>query len=201
MKVGRIVFAGNPWPRGHRIRRFVWSAHLDPATGLWFDLHLVSAPYDEGDRGARADEEDDDDGDWRSKIVWTNYDSAIISSTEWDGRGFLVATERRPLAFTKLAGRTFRVPARDAFGIYLLGHDAAAKHEITFGRDSIEWSGRIALAYVGQTTFRHRFTARIPHARFAGVRRPAELDAKEARALLDRLVPDARLRLLPVRGR
>ena len=58
-----------------------------------------------------------------------------------------------------------------AFHIYLLGHDAVAKHKIKFVRaaDSlfeIQWSGKIAQAYVGDYEFKHDFNAVLKNVQF-----------------------------------
>ena len=53
----RIYFVDNPWPNGHRIINFKWSAHfkyeeeevLKERTGLYFDLYLETADYYEED--------------------------------------------------------------------------------------------------------------------------------------------------------
>jgi hypothetical protein len=201
----RIFFRGNPWPRGHRVKKFVWTGRLEPETGLWFDFHLESADYDEGDR---EEQDERDRSDWRSKGVWSNYGNATISSTMWGGaRGFLAATTRKPLEWSRLTGRTFRTPVESleddevdeesrAFEAYLLGHDAVSAHRVLFGRGpSIDWSGRIALRYAGERQYRHRFATHIPKATFGGVSRPEGMPPREAQALLAKLVPDATLKL------
>lgn len=54
-----------------------------------------------------------------------------------------------------------------AFHVYLLGHDAVAGHRIRMvrrgesDRFDIEWSGKLALAYVGDFEYRHDFRAVI----------------------------------------
>lgn len=52
-----------------------------------------------------------------------------------------------------------------AFHIYLLGHDAVAGHRIKFlrrgntDRFDIAWTGKIALAYIGDYDYRYDFEA------------------------------------------
>ena len=52
-----------------------------------------------------------------------------------------------------------------AFGIYLLGHDWCAEHEICFSqpdekqRVDIHWKGKIALIYSGDSEFKYTFEA------------------------------------------
>jgi hypothetical protein len=82
----RIVFAGNPWPEGHAIARFEWTADIRDGQ-VWFGFHLESANY-------YAEREGDDLGDeatdWQAPIVWDNYHRARISSTYWHRGGFVV---------------------------------------------------------------------------------------------------------------
>src|SRR5690348_2502727 len=52
----RIVFVGSPWPKGHAIKEFAWSAQLDPNSGIWFGLHLVSDKYDAEDTKRGGDD-------------------------------------------------------------------------------------------------------------------------------------------------
>ncbi len=156
---GRIVFADNPWPRGHRIERAVWSGRIDDR-GLWFDLHVESARYDEDDdvRAAAGDGSDEDvvdppGGDWAAKAVWGNYHRCSLSSTKWrcDG-GFLVGTAEQRFDWADLAGQRFAVDPlpstrattaqlpraagddqpEPAFNIYLLGHDTVGGHRLRF---------------------------------------------------------------------
>lgn len=173
----RIVFSGNPWPEGHAIAEFEWSARVE-GEDLWFDLHLVSADY-----YAEREIEDDEDevSDWMAPIVWGNYHRCTLSSTYW-GRSAVGGFRVGPLATfspATLDGAEFAVDPFDgdgdlpdsdvepAFGLYLLGHDSAVDHRIRLTRrgDSdrydLLWSGRIALSYAGDYVPRHRFEARI----------------------------------------
>lgn len=200
--LGRIWFARNPWPKGHAIAAATWSGRLDPVRGLVFDLHVESASY-----YAEVDVESDDlDADsWDSPIVWGNYHRCSLSSTKWQHRGFVVGAAKKPLAWSKLSGRAFRVdPAKDelppgeildrAFGIYLLGHDAVADHRLTFTRAksawSIDWTAKIALAYAGQTKLKHRMRAELRGLTFGGFEVPKGMSAKDATALFATLVTD-----------
>lgn len=199
---GRIWFAKNPWPKGHAIRAATWSGRLDPERGLVFDLHVESASY-----YAEVDVESDDlDAEsWDSPIVWGNYHSCSLSSTKWQHRGFVVGTPKKPLAWSKLSGHTFRVdPARSelppgeplgrSFGIYLLGHDAVADHRITFTRAraawSIDWTAKIALAYVGRTELEHRMRAELRGLAFRGFQIPKGMHARVAAEAFAPLVTD-----------
>jgi hypothetical protein len=193
---GRIWFPGNPWPDGHRVETFDWTGRLDGLGRLWFDLTLRTADYDEAGLTDDDDDEEPDDGPaWEAPIVWTNYGRCTISSTFWeDATGLLAATPEGPF---RLAGpqpqrRTADpLPIEDldadpAFHVYLLGHDSVAAHTVTFAADGtghhrVDWTGRVALTYVGNETFRHEFRAEIRGARLAHVTPAAGMAVDEAR--------------------
>lgn len=171
---GRIFFPGNPWPEGHEIQEFRWSA-LRRGSDVWFGFHLVSVEY-----YAERDVEDDDDLEdqpyWEAPIVWGNYHNCTISSNEWHNGGFR-AFDSAEFNLERMDGARFHVDPlpRDlldgyetrAFHIYLLGHDAVAGHDIQFtrlgssDRFNIRWEGRIALAYSGDYEPRYHFVAEI----------------------------------------
>jgi hypothetical protein len=203
---GRIVFPGNPWPDGHAIKDFQLLAALRPGTSVRVLMHLQTEDYD----AARKIDYDDDhehDSVWEASRVWGNYHNCVLSATHWgiDGSsGFPVHDASARFDVDALAGTEFcvdhvageRIDIEDdqlAFHLYLLGHDTAADHRIAFnalgsGRFAINWSGRIALTYVGSTTLRHAFKAHIPDTPFLGV---TVLDCRsldEAKAALARHV-------------
>ncbi|MFD6161159.1 hypothetical protein ACFWF7_14030 [Nocardia sp. NPDC060256] len=199
--IGRIMFPGNPWPAGHAIEEFAWTGRIDENGNLWFDLHLRSAKYVAGGtpESAVADEA------WSSPEVWQNYGSCTLSSTYWgedDGTGFLAATPGNPFHLKTLTPQRLTadpLPLVEldqleylAFNIYLLGHDSVADQEVFFtrrpdGRHDITWHGRIALTYVGDDDFRHRFEARIA-ATLEYIRYPASLSLEEAHDHLQAVV-------------
>lgn len=205
MKDGRIRFVGNPWPEGHRIDELRWTGHLDPETGVWFDLHLKTADYTEGDR-PRSDEDEEEDAEdsWHSKGCWSNYHACTISSTAWgDEKGFLVGSEKKKFDLATLTSRTFRVDsppdAEDetpGFHTYLLDHDSVGDHRISFPRRlgvdefSLKWRGRIALTYAGDEEFKYRFEADVPRARFEGFVMPEGVGTAAARVLAERFLSD-----------
>ncbi len=173
---GRIVFPGNPWPEGHPIEEFEWTARIEGGD-LWFDLHLRSADYDSG-REIDVDEdevEDDKDSDWEAPIVWNNYHRCTLSSTFWGEEGGFRMCPLDAFSPAWLDGRGFEVDPQDgtvddddrAFHIYLLGHDSVANHRIAFRRSGdgerfdIVWAGDIALTYGGNDALEHRFEAVI----------------------------------------
>jgi hypothetical protein len=173
MTAGRIVFPGNPWPEGHPIEEFAWTARIEDGD-LWFDLHLRSAEYDS--EREIEDEDDEKDSDWEAPTVWNNYHQCTLSSTFWGEAGGFRVCPVDAFSPVWLDGRVFAIDPIDSeiddadnrpFHIYLLGHDSVANHRIEFRRiaDSdtfdILWTGDIALSYVGDYRLGHRFDARI----------------------------------------
>ncbi|RKS09104.1 hypothetical protein DFP74_4833 [Nocardiopsis sp. Huas11] len=207
----RIWFLGNPWPDGHRIRAFTWGGQLDPEAGLRFAFELTSEDYDADDAPEhQTEDEDDDDGpeDFASRPVWQNYHRCRITPS----RGFVVGTPDEPLDFGRIAGRTFRVDRLEdvaaledddaAFHVYLLGHDSVADHRVRFAAGgspltfALAWDGRIALTYIGEEEFRHRFRVRVGQAVFQGFHVPDEIDDEAADRLFRACARDsARFRL------
>lgn len=176
---GRITFPGNPWPEGHEILEFLWSAERR-GQDIWFGLHLVTADYYD-ERDIEDDEDADDQPDWEAPIVWGNYHRCTISSDFWHHGGFHACPAAQ---FTpqSIDGARFDVDPLPldladgyetrAFHIYLLGHDAVADHHIRFVRIAdtdlfkIFWEGKIALAYTGDFEPKHRFVAEIENVPF-----------------------------------
>jgi hypothetical protein len=201
---GRITFEENPWPKGHRIESFAWSGRLFPGRGVTFDFDLRSANYYEEDRDSIPDQDEEDDlvSSWKSKVVWGNYHSCIMSSVEWgESEGVVVGTAKKPIDLEALDGVKLRVDklplaATPTFATYLLGHDSVADHTIAWScsRDDtsdgydIAWRGKIALTYAGDTEFRHRFEAAINRVTFDGFRIPQGLDGTSAARELGRFV-------------
>jgi len=182
-RLNRIFFKDNPYPNGHKIKEFVWSGRFEPETGLWFDFHLTTEDYYANDDS--YDEETETESDWKAKILWENYHHCTISSTKWgDDGGILVGSEANKLDFenlelTKLVADKLPLPDdwdddNYHFYIYLLGHDTCADHEITFVKKhlpdtfDIEWRGKIALTYVGESEFEYEFSTWIEKAKFQG---------------------------------
>ncbi|MBA3929775.1 MAG: hypothetical protein C0521_09320 [Xanthomonas sp.] len=177
---GRIHFPGNPWPEGHALTEFAWTARVADGV-VWCDLHLRSAAY-YAERDIELDGNDDEDHDssWEAPGVWGNYHRCTLSSTFWDEDGGFALCPVAAFTPAWLDGRTFEVDAiaggtldgieldELAFHLYLLGHDSVANHRIAFQRvgDSdrfdITWSGDIALTYAGDDALQHRFEARVP---------------------------------------
>jgi len=187
-KKNRIFFHDNPYPKGHRIKNFVWSAHLetdgDKEPGLYFDFHLKTEDYYEED-DSDDPEEFEPKSDWKAKIVWKNFHSCTLSSTKWHYGGIKVAGENSRINIQNLQNLTLQadtlpIDMEDdyedrAFHIYLLGHDACADHRITFVKKNddntydIEWTGKIALAYIGNYDLDYEFSAYIESVKFDGV--------------------------------
>jgi hypothetical protein len=171
---GRIFFIGNPWPEGHPVEEFAWTARLVDDE-LWFDLHLRSADYD-SEREIEYDDDTDYDSDWEAPIVWNNYHRCTLSSTFWGEIGGIRVCRLDAFSLAWLDGRVFELDPADgevdddedhAFHIYLLGHDSVANHRIEFRRQGdsnrfdIHWTGDIAQTYIGHNSLDHRFEATI----------------------------------------
>jgi hypothetical protein len=174
MAKGRIFFAGSPWPEGHPVKKFLWTAEQRGST-VWFGFHLETEDY-----YSEREIEDDDSveylSDWAAPIVWGNFHSCTISSNHWHDGGF-AACSLADFNLDHVDGLRLQVDPlpldlcthyeERAFHIYLLGHDAVADHQIAFSRVSgtdlfdIDWQGRIALTYTGDDAPRHRFRAEI----------------------------------------
>lgn len=166
----RITFHGNPWPEGHPIKEFKWLASGRDGQ-VWFDFHLQTDDYE-------SERPIDDDGteypsDWEAPIVWSNFHACTLSSNNWHDGGFAVG-QLGTVSLESLNSMEVSVgsPAPDdiednAFHVYLLGHDATAHHRIKFSRIpgtdrfNIHWSGKLALAYVGDYEYRYGFEAEI----------------------------------------
>lgn len=173
-KDNRIWFPGNPWPEGHPIKDFKWSAELRDGM-VWFHLHLKTADYD-SEREIEEDENEDHNSSWEAPSVWGNYHACTISSTNWHRGGFPVCPAA-DYTVDDLDGYEAQVdllPLKEdfdwddlAFHTYLLGHDSVAAHRIKFTRRGtsdrfdIEWTGKIALVYAGDYEYRHDFRALI----------------------------------------
>lgn len=207
----RIYFKGNPWPNGHRINSFKWSAHFkyeeeeEQKNGLYFDFHLETADYYEEDAEEENDDDDDEIDDWQAKIVWNNYHSCTLSSQEWDNKGFLVGSDEAPFDFELLNGREYKIDflseeeqanldlEMTAFDVYLLGHDASAFHTIKFSKNDggtyqIVWEGKLAQAYVGDHEFKYDFHTVLSSVMFNGIDIPDEMTDEQAYVLLTRFV-------------
>ena len=196
-KDNRIYFKGNPYSKGHRIKKFIWSGRLDANEQLWFDFHLETDDYYSED----DDEEDDkEDSDWEAKSVWENYHSCTLSSTKWKSQGIEIDTTNRKFDFDSLLLNDLTVdtlPLEDdldfddlSFHIYLLGHDSCAGHRIKFSKNNtdsfdIEWSGKIALTYGGEDEFKHDFSAFIQDVTFDGFYLPKNFGIEKAKKVFD----------------
>jgi hypothetical protein len=202
---GRIWFPKSPWPKGHAIKSATWSGRLEPTGSLFFDLDLKSADYDAEDPPSADDEDEDDieDESWKSKVVWNNYGSCSLSSTKWDQHGVEVGSAKKPFDWRKLdtirADRAKSKIADDhqdnaAFGIYLMGHDAVADHAIRFTRTgksyAVDWTAKIALAYVGSDKLAYKMRLELAGMTFGGFAFPKGMSPKAARVLFDAAVID-----------
>ncbi len=179
-KANRIYFLDNPYPQGHQLKEFVWSGRLDKNHDLWFNFHLKTENYDAEDD---SDDKEEPKSDWMAKGAWKNCRSCTLSSTFGHLGGIKIDCEKEKFDFESLHDSTLiadPLPLADdfelddlAFHIYLLGHDSAADHSIKFSRQTnnkfdLEWTGKIALTYVGNYDFKHEFIALIENVEFDG---------------------------------
>lgn len=182
---GRIWFPGNPWPEGHKITSCTWSGHIQPGRGLSLFFEIKTEEYYAADGTHIVEDESEGVSEWASKVGWNNYGSCWIGPSQTSfNPGILVSDGTKPFDLTRdeyvftadplpVDWETFL--ARQAFGIYLLGHDAVADHRIHLRKNSadgsyaLDWSGKIARAYVGKESFDHRFQARVAGVRFDAI--------------------------------
>ncbi len=169
----RIWFAGNPWPEGHPIAAFEWTVEVRDGI-VWMLIHLKSSDY--YSERKIVDEGVDYYSDWGSPLVWRNYHACTMSCTYWHHGGFPVCPVEQfsPEFLDGYEAVVDPLPESAdtdfddlAFHIYLLGHDAVAGHRIRFRRRAnsdrfdIEWTGKIANAYVGDYDYKRDFRAQI----------------------------------------
>ena len=169
----RIYFKGSPWPEGHRIEKFQWTTEVK-GDDVWLNFHLETADYD-SERNIPIEETVAETSDWEAPIVWCNYHKCTISSNHWHEGGFKLCQlheyhaeylDGLELAIDSDVSKINDLDAL-AFHIYLLGHDAVAKHRIKFIRQAhsdlftILWRGKIALIYSGENTFDKTFELKI----------------------------------------
>lgn len=153
----RITFLGNPWPEGHAATLTLVLAD-DPGA---LEVALRSEDY----YAEREVPDGEAAADWEAPIAWANFHRAALEGT------IPVPDEVRTLA--DLDGLEVRVDHDvvasedwdwDALAFdhcYILGHDAVAGHTFRFAvaaeRLTVEWEGKVALAYVGDHAFRYAF--------------------------------------------
>lgn len=195
----RIYFKDTPYPGGHRIKKFVWSAAMDPEAGLFFHFHLETDDYYAEDVSEEEDDEDETKSDWDSKGVWGNYHSCKLSSTAHENSGICIAAPGEKFSFggwetLTLTADTLPLPDNWeyddlSFSIYLLGHDSVANHNIRIERQAnntfyIHWTGNIALSYAGDDEFKHSFEAHLTGVTFDGIYYPKDYTQEQALSLL-----------------
>ena len=198
----RIYFKGNPYPKGHKINKFVWSGRLDEDEQLWFDFHLETEDYDAEDN---TEDIEETASDWKAKSVWGNYHSCTISSTKCHLGGIKIQTLNGKFDFNNMQQKELTADTLPfeadfdiddlAFHIYLLGHNSCANHRIKFSKNAsdnfdIEWRGKIALTYSGEGEFKHDFTALIQDVIFDGFYLPKNFGLEKAKKAFDRKLKD-----------
>jgi hypothetical protein len=202
-EANRIYFIDNPYPEGHKIIKFVWSGRIDEDEAIWFDFHLETDDYYADDDSAEEEDSDEDDGtsDWNAKIVWTNYHSCTMSSTDLgeESKGIKVSHHSRKFNFEDCIKNELNVDKLPllstdyedlAFSIYLLGHDSCANHSIIIQQNGqhydIDWTGKIALTYAGEDDFDYDFVANIQGAQFEGFYYPESWSLEKAKTIFQK---------------
>lgn len=192
----RIFFKDNPYPNGHLITNFIWSGRLDQERGLVLDFHLETDDYHAEDE---SDDIEEPESDWKAKIAWRNFHKCTLSSTEWHFGGITVGTPNSKFNFQESNELVADSLPLDedfdfeelAFYIYLLGHDSCANHKIILTKNSsentytIEWTGKVALTYIGEEDFVYDFEATIFNVNFIGIDLCDELDIETNKKLLE----------------
>lgn len=201
-KPNRIYFLENPYPNGHALEEFTWSGRIEEDETIWFDFHLKTENYyaeDDTDLNEEEEEEEEEeedvDSDWDSKVVWGNFHRCTMSSTFWGDNGIKISTPSEKVVFNDLIKDVLLAdafPLDDdydyddvAFGIYLLGHDSCANHRIQItptasNQFDIDWSGKIALTYVGDDEFRYDFKLHLQNVEFDGFHYPKTWSVEKA---------------------
>nr|WP_294788030.1 hypothetical protein [uncultured Flavobacterium sp.] len=189
----RIYFLENPYPNGHALEQFVWSGRVEEDESIWFDFHIKTERYYAEDES--EDDEDEIKSDWDSKGVWGNFHQCTMSSTYWGDNGIKIHKTSEKVIFNDFIKNDLladSLPLDDhydyddvAFGIYLLGHDSCANHRIkitptTSNLFNIDWSGKIALTYVGDDEFRYDFKLHLQDVEFEGFHYPKTWSLEKA---------------------
>ncbi|MEP7455215.1 hypothetical protein [Phyllobacterium sp. SB3] len=148
-------------------------------------FELISEDYYAIDGTHLAAGDEDGKADWESKHAWNNYQRCWIGGSQTSSSpGIAVSNGTKPFSFdcNEYHFSADPLPVRwdtffdtQAFGIYLLGHDAVADHKIKLhsrtsdGSYTLEWTGKIAEYYVGKTEFEHGFIAKTEGVRFDSI--------------------------------
>lgn len=194
---GRIFFNDNPWPEGHALKTLDFSCHLLPDR-IDLLLHLGSEDYSETREIKTEDDEDnflpefEDIPEWQHPDSWYNYHACTLSNTYWGINKRTPINDPNTLfSMQAIANKTFSFnpvktdengigdPAHEwdsddqAFHIYLRSHDAVANHAITFTPQensllSLDWTGLVANAYIGDYHFKHKFRCEAKDVPFLG---------------------------------
>ena len=217
---GRIFFEGSPWPEGHAVAEVEFSANLSEkgvSLNLHLgteDYFLARDIKTEDEDGVPLPEYGDLPA-WEHPSVWYNYHACKISNTFWSSgpSPIMLSKPGERFSIKDLSGRVFKidpVPKLEDgradpefhwehddlhFHTYLLGHDAVADHEISFkqikdGLFDIDWSGRVAMAYVGDYDFRYKFRAQLKDVPFLGF----ACARMEGENVSDHIYPDPEMR-------
>ena len=175
-----------------------------PTEGAYLGLKISSDNYysdmsiEEQERAyekeAISSDNDIHIADWNSFIVWQNFGRCRVESSNAQigsasQRYDLTNLMQGRLEFEK--GRKIVADQENdlnAFTCYILGHDSVADHDISFsesidspGHFDIKWTGAIALSYIGDYNFEHRFRVELNNVPFLGIKGPRYQELREVR--------------------
>lgn len=204
------MFPGNPWPNGHAVTESEFSAVVREDGTLRGHLHLETEDYYANDPDPfNYDDEDldenDEDVDWKSRIVWNNYHSCSLSSLKWGHDGFPLVTPGQLFDIAALTGCVldvdplpFDFDTEPSFGMYAQSGTTTAGHRIHFSSSretknslyyfNIDWTGAMSNL---DCEFRHTFYVRVLNIPFVGIITPFGLTHAQAVRLLQSRVADS----------
>ena len=178
-----------------------------PETGAYLGLKIKTDDYyaemleEERNRAYEAETKASDNNehiaDWTSFIVWQNYGACRIESSNAQigthtAPFDLINLKQAHLSFdTGMTAVADQENDMNAFTCYILGHDSVANHELSFTNThenpnhfDIDWSGSVALSYLGDNDFSHRFRAKLTQVPFLGVKGPRYQELREVKSSL-----------------
>lgn len=157
MTNARVTFVGNPWPEGHPATLRLSITEHDGRRGVAIELQT------ENYYAERDVEDPEDSGWWDAPGAWGNYHKAALSGwIRCDVSSLADLVGKKLVADKKAVGREDWDWDDLAFHhCYILGHDAVAGHRLAFTAEGdslgVVWTGKVALAYVGERAFKHDF--------------------------------------------
>ncbi|MEO1435249.1 MAG: hypothetical protein AAFV80_06900, partial [Bacteroidota bacterium] len=189
----RIWLKNNPWPNGHGLEKVRFYATLS-GDGIHLHLELKSEKYYAAEGWENIHEiaeahdfkleEQNEEDEWLYYACWLNYHACHLQPN----KKVVLGNAEQPFSMDQLNGLQLILddppPIEKNWGgidfdnlyfhCYVLGHDAVGHHHIKIQATSqsnhfdIDWTGKIALAYIGEEEFRYDFTIQIRNIPFEG---------------------------------